>query len=214
MTDRTQRLDAAIAALPLIAILRGLRPEEAVSVAQALFDAGFRLIEIPLNSPQPFDSIAAVRKALPPEALVGAGTVATMQDVETLEGIGADLVVMPHADTSVIGAASARGMICMPGVATPTEAYAALSAGAAGLKLFPAELVGPRVIKAIRTILPAGTRLFPVGGVSPQTMPDFAGTGIAGFGLGSALYKPGDDIATISAKAAAFAAAWAEFRAI
>ncbi len=210
MTDltRPQRLDAACEALPLVAILRGLRPEEAVGIAQALFDAGFRLIEIPLNSPEPFDSIAAVRAALPAEALVGAGTVTTQADVARLDAIGADLVVMPHADTEVITAAKAAGMICIPGIATPTEAYAALNAGADALKVFPAELVGPAAVKAIRTILPAGTRLFPVGGIAPDTMGPFRSVGVAGFGLGSALYKPGDTAKTVAATAARFVTAW------
>lgn len=205
---RPQRLDAACEALPLVAILRGLRPEEAVGIAQALFDAGFRLIEIPLNSPEPFDSIAAVRAALPAEALVGAGTVTTQADVARLDAIGADLVVMPHADTEVITAAKAAGMICIPGIATPTEAYAALNAGANALKVFPAELVGPAAVKAIRTILPAGTRLFPVGGIAPDTMGPFRSVGVAGFGLGSALYKPGDTAETVAATAARFVTAW------
>lgn len=205
---RPQRLDAACEALPLVAILRGLRPEEAVGIAQALFDAGFRLIEIPLNSPEPFDSIAAVRAALPAEALVGAGTVTTQADVARLDAIGADLVVMPHADTEVIAAAKAAGMICIPGIATPTEAYAALNAGANALKVFPAELVGPAAVKAIRTILPAGTRLFPVGGIAPDTMGPFRSVGVAGFGLGSALYKPGDTAETVAATAARFVTAW------
>ncbi|EAU45016.1 2-dehydro-3-deoxy-6-phosphogalactonate aldolase [Salipiger bermudensis] len=212
MTDptRPQRLEAACEALPLVAILRGLRPEEAVEIAQALFDAGFRLIEIPLNSPEPFDSIAAVRKALPAEALVGAGTVTTLADVARLDEIGADLVVMPHADTAVIAAAKVAGMICIPGIATPTEAYAALNAGADALKVFPAELVGPAAVKAIRTILPAGTRLFPVGGIAPDTMGPFRSAGVAGFGLGSALYSPGDTVEAVSDKAARFVIAWQE----
>ncbi len=212
MTDptRPQRLEAACEALPLVAILRGLRPEEAVEITQALFDAGFRLIEIPLNSPEPFDSIAAVRKALPAEALGGAGTVTTLADVARLDRIGADLVVMPHADTEVIAAAKTAGMICIPGIATPTEAYAALSAGADALKVFPAELVGPAAVKAIRTILPAGTRLFPVGGIAPDTMGPFRSAGVAGFGLGSALYSPGDTVEAVTDKAARFVSAWQE----
>ena len=212
MTDptRPQRLEAACEALPLVAILRGLRPEEAGEITQALFDAGFRLIEIPLNSPEPFDSIAAVRKALPAEALVGAGTVTTLADVARLDRIGADLVVMPHADTEVIAAAKTAGMICIPGIATPTEAYAALSAGADALKVFPAELVGPAAVKAIRTILPAGTRLFPVGGIAPDTMGPFRSAGVAGFGLGSALYSPGDTVEAVTDKAARFVSAWQE----
>ncbi|WP_138468767.1 2-dehydro-3-deoxy-6-phosphogalactonate aldolase [Poseidonocella sp. HB161398] len=207
-TDRSARLEAACAALPLVAILRGLTPPESVGVARALYEAGFRLIEIPLNSPEPFDSIAAVRAALPADALVGAGTVTTLDAVARLAEIGADLVVMPHADTAVIAAAKAAGMICIPGIATPTEAYAALHAGADGLKIFPAELVGPAAVKAIRTILPAGTRLFPVGGIAPDTMAPFLAAGVAGFGLGSALYRPGDSAETVAAKAAAFTAAY------
>ncbi len=210
--DRSARLDAACASLPLVAILRGVTPADATGIAQTLYDAGFRLIEIPLNSPQPFDSIAALRAALPADALVGAGTVTTADDVARLDGIGADLVVMPHSDVTVIGAAKAAGMICMPGVATPTEAYAALHAGADALKIFPAELVGPAAIKAIRTILPAGTRLFPVGGISPETMPRFRDAGVAGFGLGSALYKPGDGADAVAIKARTFVAAMAEMR--
>ena len=209
-TDRSTRLEAACTALPLVAILRGLRPEESVEIAQTLYDAGFRLIEIPLNSPEPFDSIAAVRKALPAEALVGAGTVTTLADVARLDRIGADLVVMPHADTEVIAAAKTAGMICIPGIATPTEAYAALSAGADALKVFPAELVGPAAVKAIRTILPAGTRLFPVGGIAPDTMGPFRSAGVAGFGLGSALYSPGDTVEAVTDKAARFVSAWQE----
>ncbi|KAA8607751.1 2-dehydro-3-deoxy-6-phosphogalactonate aldolase [Salipiger aestuarii] len=214
MTDtaRSTRLDAACTALPLVAILRGLTPPEAVGIAQTLYDAGFRLIEIPLNSPQPFDSIAAVRAALPADALVGAGTVTTPADVARLNDIGADLVVMPHADVAVIAAAKAAGLICMPGIATPTEAYAALHAGADALKIFPAELVGPAAIKAIRTILPAGTRVFPVGGISPGTMPRFHGAGVAGFGLGGALYKPGDTVGAVARKAGAFVEAWRDMQ--
>lgn len=208
-TPRPTRLNAACTALPLVAILRGLTPPEAVDIAQTLYDAGFRLIEIPLNSPQPFDSIAVVRAALPDDALVGAGTVTTLADLTRLNDIGADLVVMPHADVAVIAAAKSAGMICIPGIATPTEAYAALHAGADALKIFPAELVGPVGIKAIRTILPAGTRLFPVGGVSPETMPLFRDAGVAGFGLGSALYKPGDTVDAVADKATAFVTAWA-----
>lgn len=208
-TDRSTRLEAACTALPLVAILRGLRPEESVEIAQTLYDAGFRLIEIPLNSPEPFDSIARVRAALPADALIGAGTVTTLDAVARLDEIGADLVVMPHADTAVIAQAKAAGMICIPGVVTPTEAYAALHAGADALKVFPAELVDAKVVKAIRTILPVGTRLFPVGGIAPDTMTDFLAAGAAGFGLGSALYKPGDDAATVAAKAGAFTKAWA-----
>ncbi|WP_159993333.1 2-dehydro-3-deoxy-6-phosphogalactonate aldolase [Roseomonas sp. 18066] len=202
------RLDAAMAQLPLVAILRGLTPAEAVPAAEALYAAGFRLIEVPLNSPDPFASIAAIRRALPQDALVGAGTVLRVADVEELKKIGAELVVMPHADTAVIGAAATAGLLCVPGIATPTEAFAALAARAVALKIFPAEMVGPPVVKAMLAVLPKGTRLLPVGGISPTTMGPFRAVGVAGFGLGSALYKPGMTLAELTANAEAFVAAW------
>ena len=206
--SRATRLEEAFAALPLIAILRGLKPEEVGGVAPALYEAGFRFIEVPLNSPDPFDSIRLIRDLLPDDALVGAGTVTRPAEVERLVGLDADLVVMPHADTAVIRAAADAGLVCMPGVATPTEAFAALAAGAAALKIFPAELVGPPVIKAMRAVLPAGTRLLPVGGITPVTMDPFLAAGVAGFGLGSALYKPCMDVDAIAANARAFVDAW------
>ncbi|NUB15460.1 2-dehydro-3-deoxy-6-phosphogalactonate aldolase [Azospirillum brasilense] len=202
------RFDAAFSALPLVAILRGLTPAEAEGVAQTLYDSGFRMIEVPLNSPDPFESIAAVRRLLPRDALVGAGTVLAVEQVARLKEIGADLVVMPHADTAVIRAAKAAGLVSLPGIATPTEAFAALEAGADALKIFPADLVGPRIIKAMRAILPAGTRLLPVGGIAPDTMAPFLEAGVAGFGLGSALYAPGLSVAEVGVRADAFVAAW------
>ncbi|AWK89375.1 2-dehydro-3-deoxy-6-phosphogalactonate aldolase [Azospirillum thermophilum] len=206
--DRAARFDAALADLPLVAILRGLKPGESEAVAQALYDAGFRLIEVPLNSPDPFDSIEAVRRLLPPDALVGAGTVTEVEKADRLGAMGADLVVMPHADTEVIRAAKRNGMICLPGVATPTEAFAALKAGADALKLFPAELIGPPVIKAMRAVLPRGTRLMPVGGITPDTMDPFLEAGVAGFGLGSALYTPGLRPDQVADRARRFVTAW------
>ncbi|MBE3640163.1 2-dehydro-3-deoxy-6-phosphogalactonate aldolase [Mangrovicoccus algicola] len=207
-TDLQARLDRAMADLPLVAILRGLTPAEALPVCRALAETGFRLMEIPLNSPDPFDSIAAVRAEMPAEVLVGAGTVTTVEAVARLAGTGAELAVMPHADTQVIRAAKAAGLICIPGVATPTEAFAALAAGADALKIFPAELVGPAAIRAMRAVLPKGTRLLPVGGIAPATMAPFLEAGVAGFGLGSALYRPGDSAATVAANARAFVAAF------
>lgn len=191
------RFEAAFAALPLVAILRGLKPEESVDAVKALYDAGFRLIEIPLNSPDPFESIAAARKALPSDALVGAGTVVKLDYVDRLSQIDADLVVMPHADVEIIRAARAAGMICVPGFATPTEAFAALNAGANALKVFPAELMTPKIVKAMRSVLPKEVRLLPVGGIQPDNMTEFLAAGAAGFGLGSALYKPGDSVSTL-----------------
>ncbi len=204
------RVDAAFAALPLVAILRGLTPAEAVPAANALYDAGFRLIEVPLNSPDPFDSIEAIRRALPQDALVGAGTVLALDQVDRLAAIGADLVVMPHADTAIIRAAKSRSMICVPGVATATEAFAALAAGADALKLFPAEQITPPVVKALRAVVPHSVRLLPVGGITPDTMQPYRAAGAAGFGLGSALYSPSLPVAELAARAARFAQAWAE----
>jgi len=214
MPDHTlsRRLDAAFAALPLVAILRGLTPDEAEDTARALYDRGFRLIEVPLNSPDPFDSIAAIRRLLPQDALVGAGTVLETAQVGRLADLGAELVVMPHADTEVIRAAKAAGMACVPGVATPTEAFAALKAGADALKLFPAELIAPPIIKAMRAVLPRGTRLLPVGGITPDTMAPFLEAGAAGFGLGSALYAPGMAAAAVAERAQRFVTAWQALR--
>lgn len=202
------RFETALQHLPLVAILRGLTPTEAEPVAHTLYQAGFRLIEVPLNSPDPFTSIARIRQCLPDDALVGAGTVLEASDVSRLQDIGGELVVMPHADTSVISAAKALGLISMPGIVTPTEALAALKAGANALKLFPAELVTPAIMKAMRPILPKGTRLFPVGGITPDTMAPFLATGASGFGLGSALYSPGVSLAQLSRQAECFVAAW------
>lgn len=204
----TARFDAACHQLPLIAILRGIGPTESVAVAEALYDAGFRLVEVPLNSPEPFDSIAAIRRALPADALVGAGTVLEAGQVSKLAECRAELVVMPHADAALIRAAKAAGLMCVPGAATPTEAFSALQAGADALKLFPAELITPSVLKAMRAVLPAGLRLFPVGGITPATMGPYLQAGASGFGLGSALYRPGDGVAEVRDRAGAFVAAW------
>jgi len=203
------RFDAAFAALPLVAILRGLRPERAVATASVLYDAGFRVIEVPLNSPDPFVSISAARAALPGDAVVGAGTVLDAASVAALVQAGGELVVMPHADTAVIRAAVAAGLPCVPGVATPTEAFAALAAGATALKLFPAEMLGPPVLKALRAVLPAGTRLLPVGSIAPASMAPYVAAGAAGFGLGSALFTPTMADAEVRERAAAFCGAWA-----
>ncbi len=204
----TSRFETANQKLPLVAILRGITPAEAADIGLGLYEAGFRLIEIPLNSPDPFTSIAAMRKALPDDALLGAGTVMTIEQVVQLKACGADLVVMPHADLAVIRAAKATGMLCIPGIATPTEAFAALGAGADALKLFPAELVTPQILKAIRVVLPKTTRLLPVGGITPDTMKPYLDAGATGFGLGSALYKPGMSRTEVTVHARAFVSAW------
>ncbi len=211
MTDNTtlaSRFAAATAKLPLVAILRGIKPEEAEEIGRGLYDAGFRLIEVPLNSPDPFSSIAKIRAALPADALVGAGTVLTLEQVAQLKACGGDLTVMPHADTTVIRAAKAAGMLCVPGVVTPTEAFAALAAGADALKLFPAELITPQILKAIRVVLPKTARLLPVGGITPDTMQPYLDAGAGGFGLGSALYAPGMTCEQVVARAKDFIFAW------
>ncbi len=200
--------DAALSACPLIAILRGVRPDEAADIGQALYDAGFRLIEVPLNSPQPLDSIAALRKQLPADCVIGAGTVMSPQACDEVAQAGGQLIVMPHSDAAVIRAAKAAKLACCPGVATPTEAFAALAAGADALKMFPAEQLGVPVLKAWRAVMPASIRLVPVGGITPDNLAPFASAGASGLGLGSALYKPEQTAAQVGAQARAFVTAW------
>jgi len=202
------RFDAAFAALPLVAILRGIKPDEVLPIGQTLYDAGFRLIEVPLNSPQPLDSIARLAGGLPGDAVVGAGTVLDTEAACRVQQAGGQLIVMPHADVRVIALAKARGMFCMPGAATPTEAFACVEAGADAVKLFPAELITPPVVKAMRAVLPKALRLLPVGGITPDGMAAYARAGANGFGLGGALYAPGMGAADVAARARAFAAAW------
>jgi 2-dehydro-3-deoxyphosphogalactonate aldolase len=200
--------DSAFDALPLVAILRGIRPEEAEAIGAALYESGFRMIEVPLNSPQPLESIARLARSLPSDALLGAGTVLSTAAVHDVRQAGGRLIVMPHADTEVIRAAREAGMFCVPGAATPTEAFAAVHAGADALKLFPAELVTPALVRAMRAVLPAGLRLLPVGGITPEGMAVYRAAGVAGFGLGSALYQPGLDAAAVATRARAFVSAW------
>jgi 2-dehydro-3-deoxyphosphogalactonate aldolase len=194
--------------LPLVAILRGLAPEQAPAIGAALVDAGFRILEVPLNSPRPLESIALLADAFGDRCLVGAGTVLTPAQVTDVARAGGRLIVMPHADTAVISAARAAGLRCTPGVATPTEAFAALAAGADALKLFPAEQLPPPVLKAWRSVLPAGTALLPVGGITPERMAAYRGAGAAGFGIGSALYAPGMEAAEVARRASSFVDAW------
>ncbi|CAG9270095.1 2-dehydro-3-deoxy-6-phosphogalactonate aldolase [Paraburkholderia unamae] len=199
---------AAFAACRMIAIVRGIKPAEAAEHGRALYEAGFRMIEVPLNSPQPLDSIAALREALPEDAMIGAGTVLTTGRVRDVRDAGGELIVMPHADTDVILAAKLQGLACVPGVATPTEAFAALRHGADALKMFPAEQLGPAVTKAWRAVIPPVVPLLPVGGVKPDNMGPQLAAGASGFGLGSALYKPGQDAAATRANALAFIEGW------
>ena len=176
---------------PLIAILRGLKPGETEDVVGALIETGFTAIEIPLNSPEPFRSIEIAVKMAPEGCLIGAGTVLTVADVNRLADVGGRLMVSPNVEPEVISAAAAKGMVTMPGVFTPTEALAAARAGATGLKFFPASVLGPAGINAIRAILPADLEIAAVGGVSEKNFADYAAIGIRSFGLGSSLYKPG-----------------------
>jgi len=201
------KFQAAMRELPLIAILRGLKPTDAEAIGDVLFEAGFRLIEVPLNSPQPLDSIALLRKRLP-QAMIGAGTVLTAIEAREVAAAGGELVVAPNFDRDVVVETVRLGMTSLPGIMTPTEAFAALAAGAQGLKLFPAELASPAVVKALLAVLPKGTPLIPVGGIAADNLADWHAAGAAGVGLGSSLYKPGDDVATVRAKAAAIVSAY------
>jgi 2-dehydro-3-deoxyphosphogalactonate aldolase len=202
-----EKFQAAMRALPLIAILRGLEPAQAAAIGDVLVDAGFRLIEVPLNSPGPFDSIARLRRRLP-QAMVGAGTVLTAGEVRAVAEAGGELVVAPNFERDVVVETVRLGMTSLPGIMTPTEAFAALAAGAHGLKLFPAELASPAVVKALLAVLPKGTPLIPVGGIAADNLAGWHAAGAAGFGLGSSLYKPGDDAATVRGKAAAIVSAY------
>lgn len=202
----TPALPDTLAQLPLIAILRGLRPEEAVAIGTALDGAGWRVIEVPLNSPHPLRSISQLARAFP-HLLVGAGTVLHPGQVHEVHRAGGRLVVAPNFDPDVVRAAVDLGMACVPGVCTPTEAFAALAAGASALKLFPAEMIPPAAVKAMRAVLPASALLLPVGGITPANMADYKAAGANGFGIGAALYRPGDPPEAVRQKALEFAGA-------
>jgi 2-dehydro-3-deoxyphosphogalactonate aldolase len=193
---------------PLVAILRGLRSEEAEAVGEALVAAGFCALEVPLNSPRPVDSIARLADALAGRALVGAGTVLTVADVGRVADAGGQLVVAPNCDPAVIRESKRRGLLAMPGVATPSEAFAALDAGADALKMFPAEQMPPAIVKAWRAVLPAGTRLYPVGGIDAANIAAYRAAGADGFGIGSAVYKPGAAVETVAREARRLVAAF------
>lgn len=185
-----QKFDAALNQLPLVAILRGLQSYEAAAVGEALTSTGWTLIEVPLNSPDPLASIATLTRNFP-QALIGAGTVLTPDDVRNVHAAGGQLIVSPNFNPVVVREAVRLGLVCLPGVMTATEAFAALEAGATGLKLFPSEMISPAVVRALRAVLPADTRLLPVGGITQENMGQYLAAGATGFGIGSALYKPG-----------------------
>jgi len=198
----------ALAMCPLIAILRGVRPDEAVEIGAALVDAGFRIIEVPLNSPDPIHSIRLLVERLSRDAVIGAGTVITPSQVEAVAEAGGRLIVMPHADAEVIRAAKAEGLVCLPGIATPTEAFRALAAGADGLKLFPAEAISPAVVKSLRAVLDPAVKLFPVGGIGAANMQSYIEAGCAGFGIGSTLYRAGRTADEVGAAARMLKSTW------
>jgi len=200
-------LRAWLSRCPLIAILRGVRPEEAGAIAGALEAAGIAIVEVPLNSPRPLESIALLARDFGGRMLVGAGTVTTVSEVASVADAGGRLLVTPHADPSLVVAAKARGMLAVPGFFTPGEAFALLAAGADGLKLFPAEAASPAVLRALRAVLPEGTMVLPVGGMDAGSIPAWRAAGAAGFGIGSAIYRPGDDAAAVGAKARGLVAA-------
>jgi len=197
-----------LAPLPLIAVLRGITPEEIPAIAAVLVGEGFRVLEVPLNSPRPFESIRALATVAGERCLVGAGTVLAVGDVARVKAAGGRLIVMPHADVAVIRAAKEQGLVCVPGVATPTEAFAALAGGADGLKMFPADQLPPAALKAWRAVLPAAALVFAVGGIKPETMAPYWAAGASGFGTGSNLYRPGAGADQVRAVAAAYAAAF------
>jgi len=191
--------------LPLVAVLRGISPPEVDGVADALTFAGFRILEVTLNSPRPLDSIRMLAKRVGASALVGAGTVIDPADVARVKDAGGKVIVMPHADVAVIREAKRQGLLCIPGVATPTEAFAALAAGADGLKMFPAEALPPAALKAWRAVLPRDTLVFAVGGMKPDNLAPYWDAGADGFGTGSNLYKPGTSVDAVREAASAYA---------
>jgi 2-dehydro-3-deoxyphosphogalactonate aldolase len=210
MTDSNATLwREVLAKLPLIAILRGLRPSEASGVAAALSSAGFLCVEVPLNSPEPLDSIRRIREHFDGKLLVGAGTVLTVAEVSAVHQAGAQLVVSPNTNAAVISAVKAAGMISIPGFSTPTEAFSALAAGADALKLFPAESAPAVVLRALKAVLPASVPILPVGGISTANMGSYLMAGAAGFGIGSSIYATGVSAEVVGARAMAFVEAWA-----
>ncbi len=203
-----QKFIAAFHKVPLVAILRGLTPHEALPIGQALTEAGFALLEVPLNSPEPCASIALLATQFP-AALIGAGTVLTAAQVREVHAAGGQLIVSPNFNAEVVQEAVRLGMVCLPGILTPTEAFAALAAGAHGLKIFPAELASPAAVKAMLAVLPPGTLMIPVGGIGADNMVAWRNAGAQGFGIGSSLYKPGKSAESVKSDAIKLVAACA-----
>lgn len=199
--------DAAFKECPLVAVLRGLTPREAVEIGAALVDAGFRIMEVPLNSPQPFDSIRLLQDTFGDDALIGAGTVLSAAQVEQVARAGGRLIVSPHFDADVVRMSVAQGLTPLPGAATPTEVFAAQAAGANAIKLFPAEMITPQAVRALRAVVPRTLKLLAVGGITPELIPAYMEAGADGFGTGSALYAPGRDAHAVGERARAFVAA-------
>ncbi len=207
MKDSQALWKKSIEKMPLIAILRGVTPVEVVAVGRSLVEAGFTCIEVPLNSPQAFQSIELLVQEFGETITIGAGTVLSADDVSRTFDAGAKLIIAPNFNDSVAHASQAGNGVYCPGVATPTEAFTALDCGASALKLFPAELISPVVVKAMRAVLPLDVKLFPVGGICPANMTAYLEAGATGFGIGSALYKPGKSIDSVHAAALEFVAA-------
>ena len=202
------KLEDALEACGIVAILRGVTPSEVVAVSQALYDAGIRVVEVPLNSPEPFQSIEKIAMEFSGRMVVGAGTVLSVQDVNVLKAHGGQISVSPDCNEAVISRAVEVGLEPLPGVFTPTEAFAAIRAGAKHLKLFPAEVASPAVIKAWKAVLPKQVKIYAVGGVTPENMGDWLAAGASGFGIGSSLYKPGSNLAKVSESAHSLVSAW------
>ena len=207
MSHLLAKFQSLMDSLPLVAILRGLKPEEALAVGQALVNAGFHILEVPLNSPDPLRSLQILSAAFP-NALLGAGTVTTAQQVRDIKAAGGQLIISPHLNDNVVCEAVNLGLVSLPGVATPSEAFRALELGAHGLKLFPAEMISPVVVKSMRAVLPKEVKLIPVGGIGIHNMADYRKCGASGFGIGSALFAPGKSAEAVGISAAAFVQAW------
>ncbi|TBR43818.1 2-dehydro-3-deoxy-6-phosphogalactonate aldolase [Marinomonas agarivorans] len=202
-----------MADLPLVAILRGVKPDEVVAHAQALIDAGFKIIEVPLNSPDPFTSIRLLQETFGDQALIGAGTVVTKEQLTELVATGAKLMVSPNTNVDLIKAAKVAGLYVFPGFFTATEGFAAMEAGADALKVFPAEaMASPKVISALCAVIPKSMKICPVGGITPTNMQPYVDAGAQGFGLGSALYKAGQSVETTAENAKAYAKGWQEIK--